>query len=522
MKRKQDVKELGFKLNMQILVDAYEEVIHEVVFINKKNDIGNLIGARIYNRKNEIKTENVYIAMANELEDYDTTKGGSFVIIGELPECMKNSDCRCIILPKGYDEIEILNITQDIFDQNRKWDSKLQTALNNDWGLDELCQISIKYFNNPIFIHDSQFYILSCPSSPEGMTKWDKDERTGMLMVSVSLLNDFKIDKEFKETLETEGADMFSANQRGYRILYVNMWVDGHWNGRLCINEMSSSIKPGQYLAAEYFCEVIKIAISRRNMSPGSHERPFELVIKDTLKGKIADYKDIERRISYNNWHFNDKYVCIKVGTDERMVDTIGAVSTCNYIETHIYGSYAFLYEDSILVICNLNVAGMSVSECISNLAYIIREGLFTVGVSEVFEDFSLLPSFYKQACIAHDYGKKSGSMLWCHKFEEHALDYILDNACDDIQPKYVCLNGLSVLQKYDEKNETELFKTLKVYLMNERNAVHTAKELFIHRSTLFYRLDRIKELINVDLNDANTRLYINISYRILENLEKE
>ena len=43
MKRKQDVKELGFKLNMQILVDAYEEVIHEVVFINKKNDIGNLM-----------------------------------------------------------------------------------------------------------------------------------------------------------------------------------------------------------------------------------------------------------------------------------------------------------------------------------------------------------------------------------------------------------------------------------------------------------------------------------------------
>ena len=97
----------------------------------------------------------------------------------------------------------------------------------------------------------------------------------------------------------------------------------------------------------------------------------------------------------------------------------------------------------------------------------------------------------------------------------------MLDNACGDIPPQHVCLGGLQELIDYDQKNETELYKTLKAYLRNERNAVHTAKELFIHRSTLFYRLDRIKELIHIDLDDPSTRLYVNISYRILERLEK-
>ncbi len=150
-------------------------------------------------------------------------------------------------------------------------------------------------------------------------------------------------------------------------------------------------------------------------------------------------------------------------------------------------------------------------------MAYIIREGLFVVGVSDEYKNFALTPYYYKQACIAHDYGKKSESMLWCHQFEDYALDYMLENACGDIPPQHVCLGGLQELIAYDNKNETELYKTLKVYLENERNAVHTAKELFIHRSTLFYRLDRIKELIHIDLDDANVRLYTSISYRILE-----
>ena len=81
---------------------------------------------------------------------------------------------------------------------------------------------------------------------------------------------------------------------------------------------------------------------------------------------------------------------------------------------------------------------------------------------------------------------------------------------------------GLNLLEVFAEMLMVfVVYKTLKAYLRNERNAVHTAKELFIHRSTLFYRLDRIKELIHIDLDDPSTRLYVNISYRILERLEK-
>ena len=509
---------LGFKINMQILVDAYEEKLGDVTFMNKNNDRPHLTGARLYSKTTELKEQNVYIAKYEDIKDEGIPEDICFVVIGsKFKSAYKGSSC-CIVLEDGLDPVDVLTETLEVLDENKAWDMKLQNALNLDKGIEELCSISYDYFKNPLFVHDNQFYILACPVVAEGMTKWEVDARTGMQMVSTEILNDFKIDEEYIQSMTTTKASIFSANQRGYRILYVNLWNDnGSWIGRLCINEVQHSMKPGQFVAVEYLSEILKIAIRRRNIVSGGFERPFEKILKDIITQRIYAVEQIEERISYNKWNLKDSYVCMMIGLEHRTVDLMAAISTCNTIENSIDGSYAFVYEENILVVVNLTMAGLTMSDCMTKMAYIIREGLFVVGVSDEYKNFALTPYYYKQACIAHDYGKKSESMLWCHHFEDYALDYMLENACGDIPPQHVCLGGLQELIAYDNKNETELYKTLKVYLENERNAVHTAKELFIHRSTLFYRLDRIKELIHIDLDDANVRLYTSISYRILE-----
>lgn len=53
-----------------------------------------------------------------------------------------------------------------------------------------------------------------------------------------------------------------------------------------------------------------------------------------------------------------------------------------------------------------------------------------------------------------------------------------------------------------DERNHTELYHTLKTYLLCENNVTVAAKRLHIHRNTLVYRLKQIKECIDVDTND--------------------
>ncbi len=50
------------------------------------------------------------------------------------------------------------------------------------------------------------------------------------------------------------------------------------------------------------------------------------------------------------------------------------------------------------------------------------------------------------------------------------------------------------------------LFHTLDTYLRHNGNASETANALFIHRSTLLYRLEKIEQLLHVQLNQAETR----------------
>ena len=62
----------------------------------------------------------------------------------------------------------------------------------------------------------------------------------------------------------------------------------------------------------------------------------------------------------------------------------------------------------------------------------------------------------------------------------------------------------LRLLQE-DRENNTELYYTLKVYLLNENNVTMAADSLHIHRNTLVYRLKQIKECIEADINDNET-----------------
>ena len=56
-------------------------------------------------------------------------------------------------------------------------------------------------------------------------------------------------------------------------------------------------------------------------------------------------------------------------------------------------------------------------------------------------------------------------------------------------------------LAAYDEQYETELVLTVEAYLENDGNVAATAKQLFTHRHTIRYRLERAKELCGHDVS---------------------
>ena len=144
-----------------------------------------------------------------------------------------------------------------------------------------------------------------------------------------------------------------------------------------------------------------------------------------------------------------------------------------------------------------------------------MRDNLLKIGISSEIRDFLLVPKAYKQAQIALEFGRVSGSMSWYYYFEYYMLEYIVDCAVKEMPLAMLRSSALEKLKSYDDENKTDLYRTLQVYLNYEENVLRTSKELYIHRSTLSYRLKKIQQIINEDLNDTNVRLKLLMSYFI-------
>jgi sugar diacid utilization regulator len=64
----------------------------------------------------------------------------------------------------------------------------------------------------------------------------------------------------------------------------------------------------------------------------------------------------------------------------------------------------------------------------------------------------------------------------------------------------------IAPLAAYDDQYETELVTTVEAYLDNDGNVAATAKQLFTHRHTIRYRLERVKELCGHDVSATEGR----------------
>lgn len=80
----------------------------------------------------------------------------------------------------------------------------------------------------------------------------------------------------------------------------------------------------------------------------------------------------------------------------------------------------------------------------------------------------------------------------------------------------------LGDLLDYDERRHSQLVRTLFEYLECGGNYDHAAGALVIHRSTLRYRLGRIREIGGFDLTDVDTRLNLQIAARAWQLLHGE
>lgn len=512
---------IRFYLNLQMVADEMQSEFPDCVFIPGEDETC-LRGVCFYRKGIHLEKQYVYIIREQDIKGETVPKTHcSLIILGKIPGKWLSSRHTLLGLPVETDLLDLMNLCQEIFRKHLSWAEKLQDIFVREGSVDELCKASLDYFQNPLFVHDSQMTVISCPIWRSKMIPWEQDERTGCMIMPLEELNELKTDREYLETLTTHNAQIFSAELRGYRDIYVNIWnTYGGYEGRLVICEIDSDLKKGQFAAAEYLAELIRLTLARRGKMDNTYSRALERMIIAMLQGNEVSDSEIVNRIGQCGWKQEDEYICIRMNAEEQEGNPGSAASVCNYVEARVAGTKAVFMEDHICIIINFSIN----NHYTSDMACILRDGLFKAGVSNPFHDFTALERYYRQASVAFDYCRKKNDMMWYYTFDDIAVDYISDICCREFQPEDLCAHELIQLKEYDEKNKTELYKTLVTYILNERNTVATSGSLYVGRSTLFYRLRKIQQITGLDTDhmaQPEQNLYLRLSIYILEKLSE-
>lgn len=73
----------------------------------------------------------------------------------------------------------------------------------------------------------------------------------------------------------------------------------------------------------------------------------------------------------------------------------------------------------------------------------------------------------------------------------------------------------LGRLLEYDKDNHAEFMSTLEIYLTCGRRITECAQRLHVHRNTVIFRITRIKELLETDIDDGDTAFRLQLALNI-------
>ena len=406
---------------------------------------------------------------------------------------------------------------QNLFFYYQEWEEELYKALMNNAGIRELCALSSGIFDNMIQVYDRNLFLLASANESKGSQEWEYDKDTGKRILSMDTINDFKLDKKFKETMTTKGIQIYEGSSLTARVLYINFWEEGQYEGRLCISEMNRKFTKTDKAMASYLARNIKGALRWQNYFPQQKSRILESMFLKLLDEKIVDENVFSRRLREYEWGREDEYFCIWIKMDERDFEISSGEVTCHKLEMQFPSAFAFIYKDGILMLVNITKLDTGIHDFYSSFAMFLREGLFKAGISRISKDFFQIREYYEQGAIAFEVGQKVDPMFWYYKFEDYAVSYLLAKGMKGFPARIFCPEGLMRILEYDEAHQTELSCTLRTYLECNMNIAHASEKLFIHRSTFLYRIERIFKISGMDIQNQEMRFWILVSYHLLD-----
>lgn len=416
----------------------------------------------------------------------------------------------------GAETMALLEQVQGLFDFFQRSANQINALIYQGASLDDLCELGEQILGNPLFIHDNWFLIIGRSHSsdvimPRSGLPWE--------LVPQWILDEFRVDVEYQKTYQHRHAALWRDYSRGdpYETIYVNIYDGDVYQGRLLLMSNGSPFRKRDYLVSELLAQqaLVLIKAKRGVKPPGS--RSTDDILWDILCGKRTESAEFSVFLNTLQWEKTDRFLCARIRRQEPIkTDAMEAVLH-RELFLAIPGSYIMVISGQQCVVVNLTKTPLSMGEVRHALSPLCRDYYQYAGISSPVTGMQDLKVAYHQAGVALEQVFQRRDERWLLYFHDCALKYMMMQFSAPMQLSHLVAPQLMRLLEYDREKDGQYFETFRVYLEHERDIPRTAQALIIHRTTLQYRLKKIRALVEMDLDDPDTRLYLLLSLKILE-----
>lgn len=227
------------------------------------------------------------------------------------------------------------------------------------------------------------------------------------------------------------------------------------------------------------------------------------------------------------NWNYYTCVIYISSSTQsaisQKHLENI-CLEIDNYLQHHKYKKFAVFYNENQLIAITGNYTKEKMDSFSQNIYtylshYLPKNEQFFISIGKCTKTIRCLYKSYHQALSIQNFMKNRKDTSNMLAYSNMGIYKLLMGIEDkEILEEYY-EKTVQPLIEYDKKNDSDLAKVLWIYLQNDGSVKDTADKLFVHRNTINYKLNRVAEILDLNLSSLDTRLQLTLGFMLQDML---
>lgn len=457
-----------------------------------------------------LRADHLYVAVEGAVTHHlDAEHGAVLICIGESRRLARLESRCCVITVRSAVGLPtVFNSVQSIFNRYDEWEEKLESLLTESASIQEMLEASLTMLPGALFAIDANFHYLGYADASETNREPAPNEEDNL---SLEQLGIFFSSQE----LHMDVAKAFPLEVSGVRTLNVNLLDNGIYRGCVTMLYEDATPRGGDAPILEKLAGYI-LKAERELLQSGASGSSIRTSLQDLLNGISPDTRD---RDALRSLSHGQQYACLRLHLPQRTAG-VPANYVCGNVERAFGACWAFENDPgSIVAVADVSEAGQAgVGELMrTRLLPILKPLGITAGVSDVFGRLEDVLPYYSEANMALELGDEHEPSETIHLYDGYRLASLISNALGDLPLELQLTPGLRALMEHDAEAPVSYVDTLRCYLGCGMSATAAARKLYISRSTLLERIERIESLLGTSLEDPDERLLHMILLKALQ-----